>query len=254
VWVEPLKKDALLDTLRDRLLANEGVSLLTVVEGPRVGNRTLVSSSCTAVSTPGVDPGLSDLAAVVCGEAVVELRALSDSRVFVQFYPPPRRLIIIGAVHIAAPLVTLASTLGYFVTVVDARSAFATRERFPDVDELVIAWPDDALAKLRPDSSTAVVVLAHDAKFDEPAIAGALNSDAGYIGAIGSRATAAGRVRQLQAQGYCSDQVSRVHSPIGLELGSVTPEEIALSILAEIVATLQGSPQRAVREQAGGVR
>lgn len=242
VWLEPLERDDLLDTLREHLLANEDVTLLTVLDGPRMGERAVVTTFVSETSTPEVEPDLRDLASAVRGRALAQLCAMGDSSVFVRYYPPPRRLIIIGAVHIATPLVTLAHTLGYIVTIVDARSAFATRERFPDADALLVAWPDDALAKLRPDTSTAVVVLTHDAKFDEPAIAGALRSDAGYIGAIGSPATATDRARRLRTRGFSSNDVDRVHSPIGLDLGSVTPEEIALSILAEIVGTHRSNP------------
>jgi xanthine dehydrogenase accessory factor len=237
VWVEPLERDALLDALISHLAANEGVTLLTVVEGPRTGERALVPAHTDSPAPSVADTGLRNLAATVSGRAITELREMDGGCVFVHYYPPPRRLIVIGAVHITTPLVALARTLGYIVTVVDPRPAFASRERFPDADALLIAWPDDALTKLQPDPSTAVVVLTHDAKFDEPAISSALRSDAGYIGAIGSRATAAEREQRLRALGFSAVDVARVHSPIGLDLGSVTPEEIALSILAQMVRT-----------------
>jgi xanthine dehydrogenase accessory factor len=256
VWVEPLERDALLDALISHFAANEGVSLLTVVEGPSTGERALVPAHADPPAPPVADTGLGKLAAAVRGRTVTELRAMDGGRVFVQYYPPPRRLIVIGAVHITTPLVALAHTLGYIVTVVDPRPAFATRERFPDADSLLVAWPDDALTKLRPDMSTAVVVLTHDAKFDEPAISSALRSDAGYIGAIGSRTTAAEREQRLRALGFSAEDVARVHSPIGLDLGSVTPEEIALSILAQIVGTYRtgAAAQPAVPARAGGSR
>lgn len=256
VWVEPLERDALLDALIDHLAANEGVTLLTVVEGPCIGERALVPANAHQPAPPVVDPGLRNLAAAVRGRAVTELRMIDDGCVFVQFYSPPRRLIVIGAVHITTPLVALAHTMGYIVTVVDPRPAFATRERFPDADALLVAWPDDALTKLQPDTSTAVVVLTHDAKFDGPAISSALRSDAGYIGAIGSRATAAERDQQLRALGFSAEDVARVHSPIGLDLGSVTPEEIALSILAQIVGEYRSGAAAPpeVPAHAGGAR
>ncbi|HUS15835.1 MAG TPA: XdhC family protein, partial [Chloroflexia bacterium] len=169
--------------------------------------------------------------------------------VFIESFPPPPRLIIVGAVHTAIPLHRLAKQLGYHVVVVDARRALATPERFPEADVLRAEWPDDALRALGLDSSTAVVVLTHDPKFDEPALLVALASPAGYIGAIGSRTTNEERHASLEAAGVSAVDLDRIHAPIGLDIGARTPAEIALAILAEIVATRAGRPGGSLRDR-----
>lgn len=237
VWVEPLRRDAIYTALRAGLLEGATSVLCTALDGPSVGAKLLVRAGGGAVGDLGdiqrdaIDAALS--AADGGSPTVVEL---AGTKLFVQPYLPPPRLIVIGAVHTAIALVALGKTLGYDVTVVDARAAFATRERFPDAGELIVEWPDAALARLKPDINTAVVVLTHDAKFDEPALASALESEAGYIGAIGSRATSADRLVRLRSMGFSTEQLERVHGPIGLDIGAATPAETALSILAEIVA------------------
>ncbi len=159
---------------------------------------------------------------------------------FVEPYRRAAHLVIIGAIHIAIPLHRLAKLMGYRVTVVDARAKFATRERFPDADELVVAWPDEAMAKIRLDPSTYVVILTHDPKFDLPALRSVLGKDVGYIGAIGSRKTNQNRFDKLRAEGYTEDQLARVHGPIGLDLGSRGADETALGIIAEVTAERYG--------------
>ncbi len=153
---------------------------------------------------------------------------------------PPPCLVIVGGVHIAQTLCPLARAMGYRTVVVDPRPAFGNAERFPDVDHLLDAWPDDALASLRLDSSTAVAVLTHDPKLDDPAFLVALRSRAFYIGALGSRRTQAKRRGRLLQAGISEAQLERLHAPIGLDLGGRAPDEIALSILAQIVAARHG--------------
>jgi xanthine dehydrogenase accessory factor len=165
-----------------------------------------------------------------------------DGDSFVEPVLTPAQMVIVGAIHIAIPLHRLAKVLGYRVTVVDARSQFATRERFPEADEVMVAWPDDGLARLRLDGSTALVILTHDPKFDLPALRSALASAAGYIGAIGSRKTNANRFEKLREEGVSDEQIARVHGPIGLDLGGRSAEETALAILAEVVATGHRAP------------
>jgi len=159
---------------------------------------------------------------------------------FVEPYRRAAHLVIIGAIHIAIPLHRLAKLMGYRVTVIDARAKFATRERFPEADELVVAWPDEAMAKIRLDPATYVVILTHDPKFDLPALRSVLGKDVGYIGAIGSRKTNQNRFDKLRAEGYTEEQLSRVHGPIGLDLGSRGAEETALGIIAEVTAERYG--------------
>ena len=166
--------------------------------------------------------------------------ARRDGDVFVEPFRRPAHLVIVGAIHIAIPLHRLAKLMGYRVTVVDARAKFATRERFPEADELIVAWPDEAMSKLVIDNSTYVVILTHDPKFDLPALRSVLKKDAGYIGAIGSRKTNANRFDALRREGFTEEQLARVHGPIGLDLGGRGAEETALGILAEITAVRFG--------------
>jgi xanthine dehydrogenase accessory factor len=148
-------------------------------------------------------------------------------------------MFIVGAVHIAIPLVTFAKTLGFRTVVVDARGAFATPERFAHADELIMAWPDEALeGKLH--SNSAVVLLTHDPKLDDPALKIALPSPARYVGALGSPRTHAKRLDRLREDGVPEEQLARLHAPIGLKIGANTPEEIAVSIIAEVVAARHG--------------
>lgn len=167
---------------------------------------------------------------------------------FVEPFRRPAHLVIVGAIHIAIPLHRLAKLMGYRVTVIDARAKFATKERFPEADELIVAWPDEAAAKLTLDKSTYVVILTHDPKFDLPALRSVLKQDAGYIGAIGSRKTNQNRFDALRKEGFTEEQLSRVRGPIGLDLGSRGAEETALGILAEITAVRFGGSGAAMRE------
>jgi xanthine dehydrogenase accessory factor len=160
--------------------------------------------------------------------------------VFVEAIVPPPTLYVVGAVHIAAGLVSIAKVLEFRTVVVDAREAFATSERFPDADELITAWPDDALeGRLGP--SSFVVVLTHDPKLDDPALRVALASPARYIGALGSSRTHARRLERLRAEGFSADQLARINGPVGLTIGARTPQEIALSIMAEIVKVMRNA-------------
>ncbi len=192
-------------------------------------------------------------AELVDGTAAGTELARRDGDVFIEPFRRPAQLVIIGAIHIAIPLHRLAKLMGYRVTVVDARSKFATRERFPEADELIVAWPDEAMAKITVDNSTYVVILTHDPKFDLPALRSVLTKDAGYIGAIGSRKTNQNRFDALRNEGFTEEQLARVHGPIGLDLGSRGAEETALGILAEITAVRfggSGASMKAVRASA----
>lgn len=164
----------------------------------------------------------------------------ATGEVFLRPYNPPPRIIAVGAVHIAAPLASMATTAGFDVHVVDPRSVWATEERFPGV-HLVGSWPDEALAELRPDHRTAVVTLTHDTKLDDPALVGALASPAFYVGALGSRRTHAKRLDRLRERGVSEEGVARIRAPVGLDIGARTPAEIAVAILAEVVAHLRGA-------------
>jgi xanthine dehydrogenase accessory factor len=177
-----------------------------------------------------------------------------DGDVFIEPFRRPAHLVIVGGIHIAIPLHRLAKLMGYRVTVIDARAKFATKERFPEADELIVAWPDEAMGRLAIDSSTYVVILTHDPKFDLPALRSVLGKDAGYIGAIGSRKTNQNRFDALRAEGFTEEQLSRVHGPIGLDLGSRAAEETALGIIAEITAVRFGGSASAMREVRASAR
>jgi xanthine dehydrogenase accessory factor len=167
--------------------------------------------------------------------STAELRRAPEADVFVEVFARPPVLNIVGAVHIAVPLVAMARVLGFHVRLVDARRAFATEDRFPDVDEMVVAWPRDALEPQTLRSSDALVVLTHDPKFDVPALEVALRSPVGYIGLLGSDTTQEERLGALKERGFSDEDLSRIHGPVGLDIGGRRPAEIALAILAEIV-------------------
>ena len=169
---------------------------------------------------------------------------------FVEPVLTPAQLAIVGAIHIAIPLHRLAKLMGYRVTVIDARAKFATKERFPEADELMVAWPDEAIKKISIDNSTYVVILTHDPKFDLPALRSVLGAEPGYIGAIGSRKTNQNRFDALRAEGFTDEQLARVHGPIGLDLGSRGAEETALGILAEVTAVRFGGTAASKRDAA----
>ncbi len=166
--------------------------------------------------------------------------AAAEAEVFYQTLTPPRSLVIVGAGHISIPLTRLAKVMGYHVTVVDPREAFNTRERLPEADALLLDWPDEAMERLPINAATAVTVLTHDGKFDVPALKVALVKGAGYVGMVGSRGTRATRDVALRAEGVSDDLIARIHGPIGIDIGARTPDEIALAILAQIVASARG--------------
>ena len=165
---------------------------------------------------------------------------LADGDWFLHVHTPKLRLIVVGAVHIAQALVPMAAQVGYAVVVVDPRRAFATDDRFPNVS-VRTDWPDEAMDALAPDMRTAVVTLTHDPKLDDPALDRALRSPAFYIGALGSRKTHAARLKRLRELGHDDAAFSRIRGPVGLSIGAVTAPEIALSILADIVAVRRGA-------------
>jgi xanthine dehydrogenase accessory factor len=162
-----------------------------------------------------------------------QIHETESGKVFFHVFNPPLRMFIVGAVHISQTLAPLAMMCGYDVTVIDPRRAFATNERFPDIN-ISTAWPDKALEELVPDNRTAVVTLTHDPKLDDPALAEALKSDAFYIGALGSRKTQAGRQQRLKEKGFSTEQQQRICGPVGLNIGARSTAEIALSIMAQV--------------------
>jgi len=165
--------------------------------------------------------------------------ATPAGEVFVQIFNPPPRLLIVGAVHIAQPLARVGDLAGYGVTIVDPRRGFAESQRFEGI-EISGEWPDEAMARLKPDARTAVVTLTHDPKLDDPALDAALKSPAFYIGALGSRKTHAARLERLKAAGFGDDALKRIHGPVGLDINALSPAEIAVSIVAQITQVRRG--------------
>ncbi|MEM7127665.1 MAG: XdhC/CoxI family protein [Chloroflexota bacterium] len=223
------------------------IGLATILAGPLAGRKLLIYPDGT--TTGSIEEGLVNtegLDVVIAAKAHERLISQKSERiqvahgtetldVFIEIHAPPPRLIVVGAVHIAIHLATMAKPLGFYTIVVDARSAFATTERFPHVDRLITQWPADALHELGIDESSCIVVLTHDEKLDNPALEVAVQSPARYIGALGSKKTHAKRVANLKNVGITDEQIARIHAPIGLDLGGRKPEEIAVSIIAQIV-------------------
>jgi xanthine dehydrogenase accessory factor len=233
--------------------------VLTVLEGPHVGAKVL--AWLTPLGTVDEDriegdrdlPGLSELLAASTRLTRPTLVVHDGVRVLVDVYGPPVRLVVVGAYDVGEQLCALARRLGWATAVLDARERYATTERMPSADELVVAWPAEGLAQLAPDASTAVVVLTHDHKFDVPALVAAAQSPAFYVGALGSRRNQARRRPLLLEAGLTAAQVDRISGPCGLDLGGETPPETALSIIAEILARRRGHDGGPLRDSGGAI-
>ena len=274
LFVEPLDWVDIYSLLRSDLMSDRPVALATVVDGPDVGAKMLIRAeepAGSATNASRVEPvmgtfgslGGTGLDRVVERDAKAWLTAgrsgircygvngealLQAVSVFVESFAAPASLLVLGAADFASALVRLAKLVGYRVVVCDARETFATSQRFPMADEVVVTWPDRFLASVGADlgPSDAVCVLTHDAKFDVPAIMAALSTDVGYIGVMGSRVTHCERTGRLVEAGITETELERVHSPVGLDIGAVTPEETAVSIVAEIIANRSGRDARAL--------
>ena len=230
----------ILRALNEERAARRAVVVVTVVES---GEQRLVKTADVAR-----DP-LKDLIEAHVRSGKSGMEETPQGRVFLTVHVPPTRLVITGAVHISQALAPIAKLLGYDVTIVDPRTAFATPERFPDVN-LIAEWPDVALPPLGIDHYTAFVALTHDPKIDDPALLHALARDCFYIGALGSRKTHAKRNERLKAAGISDADFARIHAPIGLDIGAISPAEIAVSIMGEIVQSLRQKPARSAKAEA----
>jgi xanthine dehydrogenase accessory factor len=239
----------LLERLARVIEREERAVLFTVVEGDRVGAQLLATEDGDRVGE-GSDEHFDD---VLRGGRNVVLELDSGEKVFAEVYGPPPRLLVFGAVDTAEALCRAARGLGWHTIVSDARGKFASSKRLPSADEIVVAWPDETLARVRPDHQTAVVVLTHDERWDVPALKGALETEAFYIGALGSRRNQARRRERLLEEGVAESQLDRVQGPAGLDIGADTPAETALSILAEILAIRAGREGGRLKEAKGRI-
>ena len=217
-------------------------AVLTVVEGTDLGAKAVVDYEAGTLAG-ALDVGadlLADARALMEREQSRTL-TYDEREIFIETLAPPPHLVIFGAVHVAQALTELATRLGYRVIVSDAREAFTTQERFPAAAEVLVGWPDEIEDRLVIDRRTYVVLLSHDARFEDPVLPMVLASPAKYIGAMGSRRTHAKRVEKLHRAGYTDDDIARIHGPVGLDIGAETPEETAVSILAEMIQVRYGS-------------
>jgi xanthine dehydrogenase accessory factor len=238
VFVEPLEATAAADGMLHRLMRDvESRRSVALVTNLGTGVRSLAHAPGDVAQdlSPALEEALRrDKSTPVVG---------GEGELFINVFNPTPRLIVVGAVHIAQQLATMARALGHDVVILDPRSAFATEQRFAGM-EIVRAWPEDALPKIGLDARTALIALTHDPKIDDPALIAALASDAFYVGALGSRKTHAARVERLLQAGVPAGDIERIHAPIGLDIGAQGAAEIALSIVAEITAVQRGKGAR----------
>ena len=220
---------ALVAPLAAAVRAERPIALETRISGEQIGAKRLVGPE---------DEGPS---AELLARAETGIVETPEGQLFVSSFAPRPNLYVFGAVDHAAALASIGLFLGFRVTVCDARARFVTPERFPDVDELVVEWPDRFLQEAHVDERTAICILTHDHKFDVPALRVALETPAGYIGAMGSRRTNADRAERLRAEGVSDEAMARIHAPIGLRIGSRSPQEVAVAIAAEIVQVMRAA-------------
>jgi xanthine dehydrogenase accessory factor len=223
---------ALVSPLAEAIRAERPIALETRISGEEIGAKRLVG------------PDDDGPAAELLGRAETGVVETPEGQLFVSSFAPRPNMYVFGAVDHAAALAEQGRFLGYRVTVCDARARFVTRERFPDVDELVVEWPDRFLQQAPVDERTVICILTHDHKFDVPALKVALETPAGYIGAMGSRRTNADRAERLRAEGVTDEAMARIHAPIGLKIGSRSPQEVAVAIAAEIVQVMRAAKQK----------
>lgn len=257
IFVESLDApawQALLPAVEKCLHENILAAVVTVISGKWVGNKMLVYADGSRVGTLGFEPLLNERVLLWVKEQMdlqeanwQHFETKDESvEVFVDVLVPELRLIVIGAGHIAIPLLAMAKTMGYHTVLIDPREAFATPERFPDVDELIKDWPAAVLAKMPLDASTYVAAISHDEKLDNPALALALKANTRYVGVLGTRKNIDKRLLELKELGVSEDQLVKLRAPIGVPLGAIFPEEIAVSILAEMTEARHGvlAPQQ----------
>lgn len=217
---------------------------VTIVEGHDTGARAVIDADKGVVAGSLPEAIVADVmrdAAELMDHEQNRTLEYGDHHVYIETVAPQPHMLIFGAAHNAQALTTIAKALGFRVTVCDARRTFATKERFPDADDVIAAWPNDVIDELTIDKRTYVVLLTHDVRFEQPVFDAVLRSPVRYIGAMGSRRTHRDRVERLGGLGYTPDEIGRIHGPIGLDIGAETPAEIAVSILGEITRVRYGA-------------
>ena len=247
VLVEPFEPNRAWGQVRDAIIDQQPTAVAVALSPPElIGRRLVLSGDGTRTGSLGDD--LDDEVAAVARQLLLEggTRRLrlpwqeGECVVFVEAFRPPLHLYLLGAAFVAPPLARMAKDLGFRVTVADPRAAFATHARFPTADEVIVEWPDRVLEAAGLDAYSYVVLLLHDPKFDVPALVPALRSDARYIGVLGGRRTHSRRLEQLREHGFSDEILERMHAPIGMDLGGSEPEEIAVAILAQMLAISRG--------------
>jgi xanthine dehydrogenase accessory factor len=243
------------ERLAHALRTDTPVALVTRLDGAHAGAKLLVLGDEVLgdLGTPGLNAGAAGEARALLAVGENAIRTLGEDgepvgmevRLFVAAYAPKPQMYVFGAIDFSRAMARIGKYLGYTVTVIDARPVFATKQRIPDADRIVVQWPDEFLADAPVDERTALIVLTHDVKFDIPILQIALRTNAGYIGAMGSRRTHANRIAALREAGVAEADIARISAPVGLDIGARTPEETAISIVAEIIA---------LRERRGGGR
>jgi xanthine dehydrogenase accessory factor len=243
------------EAVRDLVRAGRRGALVTVVAGQGLGAKLLVTPEEVfgSLGEAALDERATAIARELLGGEESGVREAAGRQLFVDVFAPQPRLLIIGAVDFAAALARAARQAGFRVTVVDPRERFATTERIPDADEVVVAWPHEHLAAAPPDDATYAAVLTHEPRFDDPTLEALLKSPVAYIGAMGSRRAHGERLERLRAAGFGDDDIARISGPIGLDIGAKTPEETAVSILAEVIAVRHGRAGGRLRERAAHV-
>ena len=267
LFVEPVSREHFpaLGEIAGAIRDEVPIAVATVIAGPGVLGARRVIQADTATGTLGagdrLDEAVDDDVRGMLAQGLTGVRhygehgerRLDDLSVFVQSFAPPPRMLVFGAIDFAAAVARAGKFLGYRVTVCDARPIFATHARFPDADEVVVDWPHRYLAQTPIDSRTVICVLTHDPKFDVPLLEVALRTPAGYIGAMGSRRTHEDRLARLRDVGLTEDELARLRSPIGLDLGSRTPEETAVSVAAELIQLRWGGSGQALTDTTGRI-
>lgn len=253
-------QQSIYERLKDAIGSYTPAAVMTVVRGDPIGTKLLLlpGEIVGSLGDVALDQRVVDDARALIDDERSEIRSYERAGetfdLFIEVFPPPPTLLIFGAVHVAQALSLFAKQLGFRVIVTDARAKLATEERFPDADRIIQAWPDEALQQLEIEPNTYVAILTHDPKFDEPALLGTLETKARYIGAVGSRKTSADRRERLLGAGVSEEDIDRIRGPIGLDIGASTPEEMAISILGEIIAVRNGRSGGALTKATGNIR